>query len=67
MIKAGILQLKQSVNLMQPATQIHSKIKSQQLLHVKSTETVQGPNHRLPTEGPFIQYCTAMKGLNEIY
>ena len=31
---------------MQAAAKIDSKISSQQLPHVKSTETVQGPNHR---------------------
>ena len=51
MTKAGILQLKISVDLMPAATKIHSKIKSQQLPHVKSTETVQGPNHRTGERG----------------
>ena len=30
---------------MQATAQIHSKAKTQQQLHVKCTETVQGPNH----------------------
>ena len=38
--------------------QASAKIKSQQLLQVKSTETVQGPNQgtgeSLPKEGPFV-------------
>ena len=38
--------VQKSVDLLQAATQIHCKIKSQQLLHIESTETVQGPNHR---------------------
>ena len=36
---------KKSVDLMLPMAKIHSKVKSQQLLHVKSIKTVQGPNH----------------------
>ena len=42
MTKMGILQLKSSVDLVTAAAKIHSKVKSQQLLHVKNTEAVQG-------------------------
>ena len=45
MTKIWILQLKKPVDLMLAMAKIHSKVKSQQLLHVKSIKTVLRPNH----------------------